>query len=147
MTDERIFKVPKKNIKKLGKVFDLDNINGNTYKVKLLSDVTGLTVNSLDKFSAISHKQVNPDYYIAPTVSLEVSELVDGYQISVAGSSITVDITQKIPNIAGILIVNDTTDDILCADIESAPIGNVDNYLTIIFSGALWKIGETVCTG
>lgn len=139
------FKVPKHNTLKLGKIFDLDTISTDTYKIILLSSVTGLVLNNLDKFDASMEAfESNPANYERTTVGLQLTETTNGYRIEVAGATATIPIVDA--TIAGILIIKESTGDILCADLNPV-LTNQTSDMTLLFKSALWEIGEQVCTG
>lgn len=145
MTYEQIFKIPKPNILKLGKDFDLATLATDTYKVILLADITGLVIDDLTTFTGdITNKECDPVLDYTPTaIDLELNETTTGYQINVTGASVTVPIIGATIN--GILIIEDTSKSILCASLEGDNLGLSDD-LTLVFTSALWDIGEQVCS-
>lgn len=145
MAFEQVFQVPKGNILKLGKDFDLATVATDTYKVILLASITGLSINTLTTFTGdITNLECDPVSDYTPTsIGLEVNETTTGYQISVTGASVTIPIVGATVN--GILIIEDTSKSILCASLEGDNLGLTDD-LTLVFTSALWNIGEQVCS-
>lgn len=138
------FLVPKHNTLKLGKIFDLEALATDTYQLRILSSVTGLVLNNLDKFdTAMEAHESNPANYSRTTVGLQLIETEKGYQIGVSGNTATIPIVDA--TIAGLVIIKEDTKDILCADLTPT-VTNQTEDLTLLFKSALWEIGENVCT-
>lgn len=128
---------PKRNILKLGKVFDLSNIATDEYEMIILASIDGLTIDDLDNFSTLTSKESDPSQYTKPNVPLQLNETTTGYQINVSGNSIAIPISNA--TVAGLLIVKSDTGDILAADFEETPI-IMTKELTVTFQEALWEI-------
>lgn len=146
MADEVEFqlRVPKKAIKKLGKVIDLDSINLDTYQLRLLSSTTGLTLDNLDTFdSTLVALECNPSYYTRTTVPLQLTEITTGYQIEVSGASVVVPISSA--TIQGIVLIKLDTLDIVAAALNTESITLASDY-TFLFETPIWVIGQAVCT-
>jgi hypothetical protein len=141
MAFEYQFDVPKHNILKLGKEFDLDTLSTDNYQIIILSNVTGLTVDDLDLFdTALQAHESNPLNYDRTNVTLQLNESATGYEISVSGSSVTIPISSA--TISGFLIINEDTTDVLSACLDTSTISLTDDY-TIVFGSPIWTIGET----
>lgn len=133
-----IFKIPKQNIKKLNTVFNLDAMPTDEYKLVLLKDVAGLSMSSLDKYDTNMLHRESSDYNIIPIrpdVQLEVSETVNGFIIRPNP------VTAEIPNdisleVAGLLIIKDSTKDILAAFLGWEGFVFAVNF-SIAFNGVL----------
>ncbi|PKL68945.1 MAG: hypothetical protein CVV28_02190 [Methanobacteriales archaeon HGW-Methanobacteriales-1] len=150
MTLEFRFEVPKHNELKQGKVFDLEAFATTNYQLVLLSNIAGLSINSLDKFdSSMQAYEVNPANYERANVPLQLTESVNGYQVNVVGGIVSVPISDA--TIAGALIIKQDTGDILAGCLSVVPTGgsselHLTTEIAIQFRAALWEKGEQICT-
>lgn len=151
MSLEFLFDVPKHNTLKLGKILDLETLDTDTYKAILLSTVSGLVLNDLDIFDAsMQAHEVNTANYERTTVGLQLTETTKGYQVAVIGSTLTIPISNA--TVQGVLIIKESTGDILAACLDVTPTIDTSELeltedLTILFKAPIWEIGQQVCTG
>lgn len=150
MTLEFKFEIPKHNELKQGKIFDLEAFATTNYQLILLSNISGLTINSLDTFDAtLQAHEVNTANYERTTVPLQLTETVNGYQVNVVGGMVSVPISDA--TIAGALIIREDTGDILAGCLNVVPTGgsselHLTTEVAIQFRAALWEKGEQICT-
>ena len=136
-------KRPKMTIKKLGKVFDLDTINLDSYQLIILADTSDLVLNNLDKFdSSLASRESDNTKYTRPTVALQLTEIPEGYQIEVSGANVTVQLSQA--TIEGLLLVKTDTMDILAAALNAETV-TITSSASFVFETPIWIIGENVC--
>lgn len=143
MTLEFKVETPVPNILKLGKAFDLETMPTDQYQIILLSNTTGLTLENLDKFDTeMEARESDPANYTRTNIGLQVTRILKGYQIDVVGNNALIPVTTA--TIAGILIINEDTNDILCADLSFDTI-TINSDLNLLFSTPIWVIGKQVC--
>lgn len=118
------FKIPKHNIKKLGKVFDLDTIESDNYELIVLKNSEGLIVNQLSTVnSAILSKEA--DNYTRANVEMSISENSKGYDIT--PEIINVEAT-GIVTIAALLIVKKSSQDIFACYVSNKSMNIVGSF-------------------
>jgi len=137
------FEVPKHNLKKLNKVFDLDTLGTDEYEVMILSNIAGLNKDNLDKVdSNILSKEANN--YERPLIQLSLTNLASGYQIEGNVFTVYIDNNVSIP-VVGMLIVKKDTNDILACCLTMNQISLIDEF-SLSPQAPLWVIGDMVCT-
>lgn len=118
------FKIPKHNIKKLGKVFDLDTIGTDNYELVVLKDSEGLNPNQLDTVdSTILNKEA--DNYTRPNVEMNISETNEGYDITTGTINVE---AEGVISVGALLIVKHSSQDILACYLSTTSIDIVDSF-------------------
>jgi len=133
-------KAPKHNIKKLGKIFDLDTLNTDTYLVILLASTSTLTMEAMDKFDeTLEAYESDPELYTRTPVPLQLNETPTGYQINIAGNSVVIPLEEA--TVEGVLIVKEDTMDILAAALNLSGI-TINQDLTITQTKPVWNMNH-----
>lgn len=138
------FEIPKKCIKKLNTVYNLDTITNDEYELIILSDVSTLIKDNLDKATDSNIISKEATGYERPLVPMTLTELVAGYQIGTNIINIDIDDGSSV-HINGFLIVKRNTQDILASCLSMNSI-TLDDSFNITPESSLWVIGERVCT-
>ena len=146
MADTSItFQIPKQNLLKLNSTFDLQNIANDTYYLKLLTDVSGLSMDTISGVTSLSGSEADPTTYDKVRVNLNLQEETNGYSVKFTDPSINialVGLDELI--IKGICIVLEKNNQmyVFCADLGIGTV-KIGNNQTINFTGDLLRIGDT----
>lgn len=129
------FTVPKHNILKLGKIFDLDTIETDEYELVVLSDITGLNKNNLDTVdSNIANKEASN--YTRVLIEMTLEETVKGYAIGTNAIEVMVN---DITTVKGLLMVKRSSQDILACCLNMTSVV-VDESFTVSSQSKLMPI-------
>ncbi len=119
------FKIPKKFIKKINSIFNLDTLNSDTYKLIVLENTDSLILNDLDVINSTILAKESSNY-TKPTVELELTESNFGYDIE----SEIIEVTANgVVSCKGFIIYKDNiAKDILCAWFNDSSIDLNDSF-------------------